>query len=78
MVASAAIRLILRGSRMIELVFRLNSEGVIERVSGMEMLKSQRNKVRLRALQSIRSKMEKEILYFVMKLNSTETESTER
>jgi hypothetical protein len=78
MVASAAIRLTLRGSRMIELVFRLNSEGVIERVSGMEMLKSQRNKVRLRALQSIRSKMEKEILYFVMKLNSTETESTER
>ena len=40
--------------------------------------KRQRDKVRLRAMQGIRSKMEKEILYFVMKLNPREMEPAER
>ena len=46
---------------MIQIVIHLNEEGLIERISGMEHLKEFGGYRRVKVLQSIRNKFEREI-----------------
>lgn len=53
---------------MLQIVIHLNKEGLIERISGMEQLKELSGYKKLKVLQGIRNKFEREIFSIMARL----------